>query len=131
MKRALPIAVALLAALLVAQPALAGLNCGMTIAPGIPCAPACGMAMSQMAADCPMHQSPSDIGCLEDCCRTNALPAIVQPVSKFKLRVIASPIALALPLCVAASSRLLFVHLPADLHASPPPRCILFRVFRI
>jgi hypothetical protein len=132
MKRALPIAVALLVTLLMAQPALAGLSCTMQMAPGVPCAPACDMAISQMSANCPMHHRAPQGICFQDCCRPNTLPAVVQAVSKFRPRVLAATLQiLPPPLSTETPAKALAAHSLIDLGASPPPRYILFRVFRI
>ena len=58
-----------------AQPALAGLTCGMVPSTSMPCAPKCDMATDRMGANCPTHHDSTGAGCLQDCCR-NGWPAL-------------------------------------------------------
>jgi hypothetical protein len=131
MKRVLQVVAFALVAVLTAQPAIAGLTCGMTAAPVAACAPACGMAMSQMGAHCPMPHHGTDAGCLQDCCRNGWPQAVVQSASKAKPKAARTQF-LQAALSPAPVGMAAFAAPPREeIAAAGPARHILLQVFRI
>ena len=131
MKKALQIVAIALVAVLTAQPALAGLTCGMTPSKAMPCVPKCDMAMHHMGANCPMHHHDTGTGCLQDCCRHGWPPALVQSASKTRLKTSGTPFLLAVPGPVLASAATFAPAPPEKIVAAAPDRHILLQVFRI
>jgi hypothetical protein len=114
---------------LAAYPALAGASCAMGSAANVPCKPDCGMAMSGMGIDCPMHDQASKLGCAENCCQNSMQPGVAQLDAKPKA-VRAELIAI-LPPATMGESRI-FANLQAERRVDTgPPRFILLRVLRI
>jgi hypothetical protein len=130
MNRLFKTVVAALVALLTAQPALAGLTCGMM--PMAAGTHECEMAMSAMGEDCPMHHSQSaGTGCLQECCRNGWPQALVQLPSKAKPKSggMQFPVAV-LRAAVDAHSSQATAPLE-EIAAASPPRHVLLKVFRI
>jgi hypothetical protein len=131
MKKVLQFVAAALVAVLAAQPALAGLTCGMMPSTAMPCAPKCEMAKDHMGAKCPMHHDDTGTGCLQDCCRNGWPQALVQSSSKARPKAGGTQLFLALPTPAQAGIAAFATPLPEDIGAAAPPRYILLRVFRI
>jgi len=91
------------------------------------------MAMSQMGANCSMPQRAAGSGCLQECCRFGPQQAIARSAdtSKPKSRVAETQLFRDLPLPQVAPAGFLVAQSAIAPGASPPPRYILFRVFRI
>jgi len=129
MSKRLQIVALVVAAVFGLQPALAALSCPMNAV--APCAPACGMDMSQMGMDCPMPHQAAGTGCVRDCCQSGVPPAVAHVSSGSKPRTIRTLFS------IAAGDKLLAesaAHAPVpaeSLAAASPPRHILFQVFRI
>jgi hypothetical protein len=131
MKRVLKIVAVALAAVLTAQPALAGLTCGLKSFADAPCVPKCGKATSRMGASCPMHRHASGNECLQDCCRNGWPQAVVRSASKATPKASRSQLLPAEP-GPAAAGNATFAALPeGKIAAAGPPRYILLQVFRI
>jgi len=129
MNQRLQIVALAFAALFGLQPALAALSCPMNAV--APCAPACGMDMSQMGMDCPMPHQAAGSGCVRDCCQSGVPLAVAHLSSGSKPRTIRT-----LFLIAAGDKQLAknaaHAPVPADsLSAASPPRHILFQVFRV
>jgi hypothetical protein len=131
MKKVLQIVAVALAAVLIAQPAIAGLTCGMTVSPVAACAPACGMAMSQMGAHCPMPHHGTDTGCLQDCCRNGWPQAVVQSASKAKPKAARTGYLQTAPNPAPTGLAAFAAPLREEIAAAGPARHILLQVFRI
>jgi hypothetical protein len=129
MKRLLQFVAAFVVASLTAQPALAGIRCGLR-ALNPPCALACPMA-HHMGAECPIPHRGAGSGCAQDCCPFGPQQAISRSVIGTKPKA-STPLAFlaALPQIPIAGGTV-FTRAPIELAASPPPRYILFRVIRI
>jgi hypothetical protein len=131
MKKVLQIVAAALVAVLTAQPAIAGLTCGIRVSPAAECVPACGMAMSQMGADCPMPHHGADTGCLQDCCRNGWPQAVVQSAAKARPKAARARFLQAAPSPVPTGSAAFAASLREEIAAAGPARHILLQVFRI
>jgi hypothetical protein len=131
MKRLLQVATFALIAVLTAQPALAGLTCGMTPLVSVPCAPKCDMAMSHMGVNCAMHHHETGAGCQQDCCRHGWPPALVQAASKTRPKTSGTPFMLAVPVPASAPAATFAAAPPEDIVAAAPDRHVLLQVFRI
>jgi hypothetical protein len=131
MKKFLQFVAVALVAVLTAQPALAGLTCGMTPLTGVPCAPKCDMAMHHMGANCPMHHHDTSSGCQQDCCRHGWPPALVQSASKTRLKTSGTPFLFAIPAPASAPAAAFAAAPPEDIVAAAPDRHVLLQVFRI
>ena len=131
MKKILQIVAFALVAVLTAQPAVAGLTCGMTVSPVAACAPACGMGMSQMGANCPMPHHGTDTGCLQDCCRNGWPQAVVQSASKAKPKAARTGYLQTAPNPSPAGMAAFAAQPREEIVAAGPARHILLRVFRI
>jgi hypothetical protein len=130
MKKFLQLVAVFAIALLMAQPAIAGLTCGMGTSSTLPCAPHCPMATRSMRADCQMPRA-SGYGCIQECCRFGWPQAVVRSVSGARHKAIATPFFLVHPAAASANLMSLSAPPPGDLAAASPPRHILIRVFRI
>ncbi|MGD0891177.1 MAG: hypothetical protein ABR923_06560 [Terracidiphilus sp.] len=130
-KRFLQIVAVLVAALLCAQPALAGLNCTMGAPASIPCAPDCGMAMSQMGMDCQTPLQVAGTGCFQNCCQQGLPQVVAQLTAGAKPKASGTKILLMTPTVAPAAEMALVVTPPGDIVSGTPPRYILFRAFRI
>jgi hypothetical protein len=132
MKRFLQIVAVAVVAILAAQPALAGMTCGMLRVPIGPCAPACGMAMSQMGADCQMAKHVAGSGCMQECCRNGFPQGVLQSSTPAKPKAAGTQIVTAFPQLAphvqAASAAAPTI---SAIVAAAPPRHILISVFRI
>jgi len=132
MKRFLQIVAIAVIAILAAQPALAGLTCGMLTVPSAPCAPACGMAMSQMGMDCQMAEHVAGSGCLQECCRNGFPQGVVQSSTSAKPKIAGTGLVTAFPQLASPAQAALAAAPTMDaIVAAAPPRHILIRVFRI
>jgi hypothetical protein len=131
MKKSLQLAATLVLALFAVQPVLAGLTCSMGITTSKPCAPDCGMAKGQMAADCPMSTKSAGTGCDKDCCRNMVPVGVLLRAANFKPKTgRVEFVFAAAPLNVAGAAA--SATPPPNLSAaSPPARYILYQVFRI
>ncbi len=151
MKKLLQFVAAFVVALLVAQPALAGLPCSAEIAPAGGCTPGCGMSMSQaqmgqmpsgqmsssqmssgqMSPDCPMSPVISSDGCQQNCCHTALLQAVAQPATGAKSNLTQTQQFVPAAQTLALASPAITLSPRTESSSTAPPRYILFQVFRI
>lgn len=132
MKRLLQFAALALVALLAAQPALAGTSCNMGEPDKAPCAPGCGMQMSEMGADCQMHQQAVGPFCDQTCCRDGLPAGLAQLAGGDKQRPQRADLSyLVSPVGMANEGTASKAPPPLPLASTSPPRYILFQVFRI
>jgi hypothetical protein len=137
MKRLLQFVAMVVVALLIAQPALAGVSCDVGASSVAGCTPGCGMASmgqmspSSMGANCPMSPEISSDGCAQNCCLNGLAQVVAQPVAGAKSN-------LAKPLQFVPVAETLAVATPefavsprTQFNSSAPPRYILFQVFRV
>ena len=141
MKKLLQIVAFLVVALLVAQPALAGLPCSAAIAPAAGCMPGCGMAtmqahMSQMSSgqmstDCPMAPAVSSDGCQQNCCHAALLQSFAQPATGAKSATAGTEQFVPAAQTLSIASQAVLLSQQTEPGSSAPPLRILFQVFRI
>lgn len=131
MKKVLQIVVVALVAVLTAQPAIAGLTCGMRVSPVAAGASACGMEMSEMGAHCPMPHHGTDTGCLQDCCRNGLPQAVVRSALKAKPKAARAKFLQPAPSPLATGSAIFAAPPREEIAAAGPARHILLQVFRI
>jgi len=134
MKRVLQVVAVVVIAVLAAQPAVAGMTCGMLTVANVNCghgASLCGMAMSQMGMDCPMPEHVAGTGCLQECCQHGFPQGVVQAASGVKPKAGGTELFMVLPAMTPAPSLSFAAPPPDSIVASAPPRYILLQVFRI
>ncbi|MGA2216871.1 MAG: hypothetical protein ABSG51_02210 [Terracidiphilus sp.] len=129
MKRVLQVAAVVVIAVLAAQPALAGVTCGMLTVARTACVSPCGMAMSQMGMDCPMPEHVAGTGCLQECCRHGFPQGVVQSAG-VKPKTGGTELIMVSP-AMTPDASLSFAPARDFIIASAPPRYILLQVFRI
>jgi hypothetical protein len=131
MKKLLQIVVIVVVALLMAQPAIAGLSCDMGRPVSGPCAPDCGEAMSQMGMDCQKPMQVASTGCEQNCCMEGIPQGVFRLTADRKHKAGNTEI-LALVPRISADDVMAFAAPPFNLTvASGPPRYVLLQVFRI
>lgn len=127
MSKRLQIAALAVASLLAVQPSLAALSCPMAAA----ATPACGMSMSQMAMECPMHPQAASSGCLRDCCPNTLPQAVTHFFSSSRHKAAGAPHGIVAPTEPQSPVRAGISVPPGTLASASPPRHILLQVFRI
>ncbi|MGA2634165.1 MAG: hypothetical protein ABSF16_08020 [Terracidiphilus sp.] len=131
MKRFLQIVALAVVASLAAQPALAGVTCAMGAPAMAPCAPDCGMSMSQMGMDCQMPIQIAGTGCEMNCCHNAFLQGIVPSASGLRQKILRTAHFELVPLTVTDPVTVIVAAPPGGITASASARYILFQVFRI
>ena len=142
MRRILQIVAFIAVALLAAQPALAGMRCDMGMSACHSCAHCChhamesmasmdGMAADGMGAECSMPAQAIGVACAPTCCDQATPAGLIQIVAGEKSKADKATVVALLPQ-QSVLAALQFAETPPGVLASnPPPRYILFQVFRI
>ena len=141
MRRLLQIVAFIAVALLAAQPALAGMRCDMGMSACHACAHCChsgssmdameGMAGDGMGAECAMPTQAFGAACAPTCCDQATPAGLVQVAAAEKSKAEKATFVALLSQSMP-SAQAHFTDAPPGLIASnPPPRYILFQVFRI
>jgi len=131
MKKVLQLVGVALVAVLTAQPAIAGLTCGISVPSRVACTPAMDMAMAQMGMSCPMHRHGAGSGCLQECCRNGWPPAVVRSVSKARPRTAGTQLFVAQANAAEVGVAAFAIPPAEDIGAASPPRYIMLRVIRV
>jgi hypothetical protein len=131
MKRFLSIVAVAVAAVLAAQPALAGLTCGMLTAPSHHCADHCDQAKSRLGMDCPMPPDVAGTGCLQDSCQHGFPQGVVRTASGERPKAEGNLFLVPTPFTSQSLSPLSSALAPDALVTAAPDRQVLLRVFRI
>jgi hypothetical protein len=87
-------------------------------------------AMSQMGMDCQMPHQIAGTGCFQDCCQHGLPQVVAQLASGAKPKAARTQLVLMAPQMTTELQTAFAATPPDAVVAAPPPRYILFRVFR-
>jgi hypothetical protein len=131
MKRLLQFVAFIMVAMLAAQPALAGMQCGRGTPASGQRAACCHKAMSRMGMNCPMHHKVAATGCEQSTCN-DALPrGVVLLAAGIKQKAGRAEFIAVAPRLVLDADAPFGSAPPGNAVAAAPARYILFQVFRI